>query len=87
MKTIVKKWRVGITLYAPVEFSYDDGDTEQSIREWLKSPNGKDYIADLFPKRIKDSSKFKYAEAEVESIDDIELKEYEVSSYDTDPRV
>ena len=81
---IIPKWRITVTVTRTLEYSVDDNESEEDVRKWASSLEGKRFIQPDFIKRLNCYSWPRNADMEVE---EVELKEYEVKSTDTDPRV
>jgi len=82
---LVKEWKVTISLTRELMWPVEYGEGEETFREWLFSEDGRKHIKDDFFKGMRLTGVFsKNTDLE---IDEIELKETEVKSTDTDPRV
>ena len=80
-------WLVTVSLTRELEFPLEDNESKEEMEKWLKSEGGKQAIANDFKKGMRvDYRSFGRANTDI-TIEEIELKEYEVSKYDTDPRV
>ncbi len=80
-------WKVTVSLTRDLEFQVDNNENKGAFEKWLKSTEGKLAIAADFKKDMRvDYRSFGRANTDI-AIEEIELKEYEVSKYDTDPRV
>ena len=83
-KVIEKTWEVTVSLQRQIIMPVEENEDEEELRDWLRMPSGKEYILDSVLKHLKIVGSGKNTNIYVE---EIELKEYEVSKYDTDPRV
>ncbi len=80
-------WKVIVSLTRELEFTVEDNESKGEMEKWLRSDEGKQTIANDFKKGMRvDYRSFGRANTDI-TIEEIELKEYEVSKYDTDPRV
>lgn len=81
---IIPKWQIVVTITRVLEYPIEDNENKGEIRKWASSPEGKRFIQVDFIKHLNCYSYPKNADMEVE---EVELKEYEVKSTDTDTRV
>ena len=83
--TIIPEWEVTISLTRTLTWPVEDNEDEETFREWLRSNEGLGSIKDEFLKGIRlTRSLFRNTTVEIE---EIELKENEVNSWDTHPSV
>lgn len=86
-------WECYVIIFKKVRVPYENGETKESVEAWLHSPEGRDFIEDEFKNpHVRGSKRHPLARlesvcVELETIDDIEMVETTVSSWDTDPRV
>ena len=80
----VKEWVVTISLARTLKFPVEEGEDEEIVRAWLGSTEGCDCIKADFTKGMQITGYHRNTDIEVV---EIELKETEVKSTDTDPRV
>ena len=81
---IVKEWEITVSITRTIRYPIEDNEDKEEMIKWANSVEGKRYIQTDFVKRL---NCYSYPCTADMSIDDIELKEYEVKSTDTDPRV
>jgi len=81
---IIPKWQITVTITRTLEYPIEDGEDKEDVRKWASSKEGKQFIQPDFIKHLNCYSYPRNADMEVE---EVELKEYEVKSTDTDPRV
>jgi len=81
---IVQEWEVTISITRTLTYPLEDvGEDKDDFKKWARTPKGKQYIQGDFIKKLNCYSFPKNADM---TIDDVELKETEVSSWDTDSR-
>ena len=83
-KVIEREWEVTVSLTRTITIPFEGNEDEEGLRDWLMMPSGEKYILDSVMKHLRITDMNKNTNMH---IDDIYLKEYEVSKYDTDPRV
>ena len=82
--TIERVWEVTVSLQRTITMPIEEHEDKDEARAWLRTPEGKKYLLDkviAYPRIIglgRNTDLY---------VDDIELKEYEVSKHDTDLRV
>jgi len=81
---LVQEWEVTATITRTFTYPIEDGEDKEEFKKWAQSPKGKQHIQGDFIKHLNCYSFPKNADM---YIDDVELKETEVKSTDTDPRV
>lgn len=78
----VKEWEVYVTINRKITLPYD-GETEKEMVKWLRSLTGKEFALANF---IKGARVTYPTNVEID-YQDLWLREHEVKSTDTDPRV
>lgn len=80
----IPEWKVTISLTRILTWPVEDDEDKETFRKWLRTSEGYGYIKTEFLKNMRLDGFG--ANTDVE-IDEIELKENEVSSWDTHPSV
>jgi len=84
MLTLIREWEITVSLTRTFTYPIEDSEDKDEFKKWAQSPRGKQYIQGDFVRYLNCYSRPKNADM---VIDDVELKETEVKSTDTDPRV
>lgn len=81
---IVRTWEVTVSLQRTISMAIEDNEGKEELRTWLKTADGKKYALGLVIKnaRVGDWS----ANADL-YIDEVELKEEEVTKADCNPNL
>lgn len=82
--TIIREWEVTITITRTLQFPYENFESEGEFRAWLKSEEGLKALQQDFTKGLHLYGYIKNAEIELY---DLNIKENQINSWDTDPRV
>jgi len=82
--TLVREWEIAVTITRILRYPIEDNEGEEDIGKWANSLEGKRFIQRDFITYLNCYSFPRNADMIVE---DIELKETEVKSTDTDSRV
>ena len=81
---LVQEWGITVTITKILKYPIEDNEGKEDIDKWANSLEGKRCIQEDFRKHLNCYSFPRNADM---TIDEIELKETEVRSIDTDPRV
>ena len=81
---IAREWEITATITRTLKYPIEDNEGKEDIDKWANSLEGKRFIQADFTKHLNCFSFPRNADMIIE---DIELKETEVKSTDTDPRV
>ena len=82
--TLVREWEITVTITRILKYPIEDNEGKEDVGKWANSLEGKRFIQEDFRKHLNCYSFPRNADMIIE---DIELKETEVKSTDTDPRV
>jgi len=81
---IIPKWQVVVSITRTLEYPVEDYENKDEFRSWAITEDGRKFIQSDFIRHLNSYSYPRNADLEVEYM---ELKEYEVKSTDTDPRI
>uniref|UniRef100_A0A6M3Y3V6 Uncharacterized protein n=1 Tax=viral metagenome TaxID=1070528 RepID=A0A6M3Y3V6_9ZZZZ len=81
---VAKEWEITVSITRTLKYPVEDNEMAEDIWTWANSLDGRGCIQGDFIKRL---SSFRHPKNADMTIDDIELKETEVKSTDTDSRV
>ena len=80
----IRKWAITVSVTRTLEYYVEEFEDKEEARAWANSREGKKFIQSDF---IRHLNCYSYPRnADMEAVE-VELKEYEVKSTDTDPRV
>ncbi len=81
---IVQEWEATIRLTHPLKWPVEDDEDKETFRKWLNTAEGQKDIWEEFRKNMRINPYRVNTDIEIL---ELELKETEVKSTDTDPRV
>ena len=81
---IVREWEITVSVTRAIKYPLEDNEDKEEVVTWANSQEGKHYIQDTF---IKGLNCYSYPRNAEMTIDEVTLRETEVRSTDTDPRV
>lgn len=81
---IIKEWEITVSITRTFTYPLEDNENKDDFCTWAQSQTGKQFLQNDF---IRHLNCYSYPRNGDMSIEDIELKETEVKSTDTDPRV
>lgn len=84
---IIQEWEVTLSVTFPIKFPVEDNESEEEFRKWLRSAEAYTYIEKHLHRVTLKRWNFLLHHYATMGIDEIELKETEVKSTDTHPRV
>ena len=82
--TTMREWEVTVSITRSMKYPIEDNEGEEEIIKWANSLIGKRHIQADFTRRLNCCGFPRNADMIIE---EVELKETEVKSTDTDPRV
>ena len=80
----IQEWEVTISITRTLRYPIEDNEDKKDFTKWANSGKGKQHMQSDFVKRLNCYGYPLNADMEIE---EVELKEYEVKSTDTDTRV
>ena len=81
---IVQEWEVTVSICRTITFPVEDGETKEEMEKWVRSDDGRSCIVPYFTKQLSMSGYSRNADLDFVEVN---LRETEVKSMDTDPRV
>lgn len=81
---IIREWEVTVSICRTINFPMEDGETKEQMEKWVRSEDGRSCIAPYFTKHMSLGGYSRNADLDFVEVN---LKETEVKSTDTDSRV